>query len=201
MVVPMYTRIVLDSQARITTALNSNVTEPKIVSWAESASIFRRYFEPDRRQFLFMRKQLKKCLPHGKFPLVSLKRSMAMAAVASSNNRSTERRLRFALVRDRFKGWRVRPADIEGRPDFVFPKSKLVVFVDGCFWHGCPKCGHYPRKNRAFWKAKILSNRRRDRKVVQLLTNDGFNVIRFWEHELNHNLQDCLTTIRSQLRE
>ena len=70
------------------------------------------------------------------------------------------------------------------KPDFVFRKERLVVFVDGCFWHGCP--AHYtrPKARRAFWDAKIAANRARDRRVDRALRASGWRVLHVWEHAL-----------------
>ena len=70
------------------------------------------------------------------------------------------------------------------RPDFVFPKHRLDVFVDGCFWHGCPQHATKPRNNAAFWRKKFAANTRRDRLVTRTLRNGGWHVLRIWEHEL-----------------
>ena len=70
------------------------------------------------------------------------------------------------------------------KPDFVFPKLRTAVFVDGCFWHGCPKHATWPKHRAAFWKAKIEGNRTRDRKVTRLLRRLGWHVLRVWQHEL-----------------
>ena len=70
------------------------------------------------------------------------------------------------------------------RPDFVFPKLRLAVFVDGCFWHGCPLHGTKPRNNAAFWRRKFAANKARDRLVTRRLHQNGWRVLRIWEHEL-----------------
>lgn len=70
------------------------------------------------------------------------------------------------------------------RPDFVFPKLRLAVFVDGCFWHGCPKHATQPKGNAAFWRRKFAMNKARDRLVTRTLRRDGWRVLRIWEHEL-----------------
>jgi DNA mismatch endonuclease (patch repair protein) len=69
------------------------------------------------------------------------------------------------------------------RPDLVFPRRKVAVFVDGCFWHGCPKHGTLPATNRSYWKPKIAENRARDRRHTAALEADGWTVVRVWEHE------------------
>lgn len=69
------------------------------------------------------------------------------------------------------------------RPDVVFTKAKVAVFWDGCFWHGCRIHGTWPKANAAWWKAKLLGNRKRDRSTDLLLRRRGWLVLRFWEHE------------------
>lgn len=81
------------------------------------------------------------------------------------------------------KGWR-RHAPIFGKPDFVFPKARLAIFVDGCFWHACPAHGSLPATNRNFWARKLDRNKGRDRKVRRHLENFGWRVLRIWQHEL-----------------
>lgn len=147
-----------------------------------------------------MERTLRKHLPGGVFEGVSPIRSRAMAAVKSHGNKTTEVRLRLALVRGGIRGWKVRPNGFPGNPDFVFPKARTAVFVDGCFWHGCPDCGHIPRTNRSFWAAKIKRNRARDRTVTAQLQASRFHVLRFWEHELTHGLAACVATVRATIR-
>jgi DNA mismatch endonuclease, patch repair protein len=67
--------------------------------------------------------------------------------------------------------------------DVVFPGAKVAVFVDGCFWHGCPEHGTWPRNNAEFWRDKIEGNVRRDRDTDARLEADGWTVVRVWEHE------------------
>ena len=73
---------------------------------------------------------------------------------------------------------------LPGRPDFVLPKIKLAIFIDGCFWHKCPKHFKKPKSNIAFWKKKIQDNIERDKLVNKKLRKLGWKVIRLWEHEL-----------------
>jgi DNA mismatch endonuclease (patch repair protein) len=79
-----------------------------------------------------------------------------------------------------------------GKPDFVFPKLRLAVFVDGCFWHACPLHATKPRNNAAFWRKKLARNRARDRKVNRTLRAAGWRVLRIWEHELVRKRQERL---------
>ena len=142
---------------------------------------------------------LKKLLPGGTFQGVSAGRSKQMAAVPGKNNKSTEQRLRFALVSAGVRGWTLHANHIPGRPDFFFEEQRLVVFVDGCFWHGCSQCGHVPKKRSRFWKAKLQRNQQRDRKTSALLRRRGFRVLRFWEHELSDDVSRCVSTVRRRI--
>ncbi|EXJ13580.1 Very-short-patch mismatch repair endonuclease (G-T specific) [Imhoffiella purpurea] len=89
------------------------------------------------------------------------------------------RRALFAL------GYRYRIGHkLPGRPDLVFVHQRVAVFIDGCFWHRCPEHFRMPRSNREFWEAKISANCERDRRVDSELTELGWRVLRFWEHEV-----------------
>jgi DNA mismatch endonuclease (patch repair protein) len=81
---------------------------------------------------------------------------------------------------------------LPGRPDIVFPGRKLVVFVDGCFWHGCPKHGVRPKTNSSFWNKKIQGNIERDTRIKQELEDMGWTVLRFWEHDIASNLSKII---------
>jgi len=111
-------------------------------------------------------------------------RSRVMAKVRSNRNKSTEWRLRASLVRAGVRGWNLNPADVCGKPDFVFRCERLALFVDGCFWHGCVACQRVPSSNMGYWDRKIARNRKRDQTVTMRLRKEGWRVIRIWEHEL-----------------
>jgi DNA mismatch endonuclease (patch repair protein) len=74
---------------------------------------------------------------------------------------------------------------VPGRPDFVFWRERVAVFVDGCFWHGCPRHCRVPEGRREYWEPKIRRNRRRDRAVARELRRRGWAVVRVWEHDLD----------------
>jgi DNA mismatch endonuclease (patch repair protein) len=111
------------------------------------------------------------------------KRSRIMSRIRSQGNYTTE--LRFLRLMRRYKiaGWR-RRTKLPGRPDFVFTKYKVAVFIDGDFWHGNPKKFRIPKSNCEYWEQKILGNRNRDRAVNKELKRLGWRVIRFWESSL-----------------
>lgn len=83
-------------------------------------------------------------------------------------------------------------AGVGAKADIVFPCRRVVVFVDGCFWHGCPEHCRIPTRNREYWVAKISRNRLRDNRVTTALRSSGWQVIRIWEHE---PLEQALTTV------
>jgi DNA mismatch endonuclease (patch repair protein) len=141
------------------------------------------------------------------------KRSAVMAAIRSRGNKATELRLAAVFRAQGIAGWRRQrslPLPVLGssflvlgsakrtskggqaarvpnrrvRPDFVFSQKRVAVFVDGCFWHGCPTHYRRPGSRRAFWDAKLATNRARDRLVNRTLRRAGRKVLRVWEHEL-----------------
>lgn len=77
--------------------------------------------------------------------------------------------------------------DIRVRPDVVFTRYRVAVFVDGCFWHGCPDHGNVPQRNRAYWVPKLQRNLDRDSRVDGALRQAGWQVVRVWEHEPAEN--------------
>jgi DNA mismatch endonuclease, patch repair protein len=114
-------------------------------------------------------------------------RSRIMSAIRSKGNKTTEVRLIKIMRGHNITGWR-RNWPLPGKPDFVFPKYRLAVFVDGCFWHGCPRCYIEPRKNTNFWREKINRNKSRDRNSSRMLKIKGWHPMRIWEHALVNDI-------------
>lgn len=83
------------------------------------------------------------------------------------------------------------------RADVVFKTKRIVVFLDGCFWHGCSEHGRSPSRNRTYWNAKLTRNIERDARNNELLRARGWTVLRFWEHE---SPQDVAATIEAHVR-
>ncbi len=145
--------------------------------------------------------------------LTQAQRSALMAKVKGWGNASTELKLVAVFRALGITGWRrgvtlrpaiVRPATkarrasatsgkqsrpFQVRPDFVFPKLRIAVFVDGCFWHGCPIHATQPKQNAEFWREKIARNQARDLLVTRRLRARGWRVVRFWEHELTRKYE------------
>ena len=126
-------------------------------------------------------------------------RSLNMRAIKASMNRTTELRLRAHLIRNRIAGWKVRVKAVPGCPDFFFPDEGIAVFVDGCFWHGCPRCGHTPKSNRPYWNNKLAHNKQRDAQIKRELRSSGIMVLRFWECRLRDDASSCVRRLRSLL--
>lgn len=105
-----------------------------------------------------------------------------------------EVRLRKALWDQGFR-YTKNNKDIPGKPDLAFRGRKLVIFIDGCFWHRCPKHYNKPTSNAEFWEKKIQSNTARDKKVNQLLKAQGWAVIRIWEHDVRSDFDNVKNTI------
>lgn len=114
------------------------------------------------------------------------KRSEIMSRIRGKGNKDTELVMIQILRKYHISGWRRNQA-VPGKPDFVFPKQKVALFVDGCFWHGCPKHFNMPKNNRAFWEKKLLGNKDRDKYVSRILRRAGWKVVRVWEHELSNS--------------
>ncbi|PTL37413.1 very short patch repair endonuclease [Alkalicoccus saliphilus] len=121
------------------------------------------------------------------------KRSKTMKAVKSKNT-TLELRVRKALW-NRNVRYRVNNSSLYGKPDISVKKYKLVVFIDSCYWHGCPLHGRIPKSNTSFWEAKIQRNKERDKKVTNYYLEKGWNIVRVWEHEINEDLEAVVSKI------
>ena len=126
----------------------------------------------------------------------SKKRSEVMSRIRGRGNKDTELALMKLLRRHHVSGWR-RNQTMFGKPDFVFRKARVAVFVDGCFWHGCSKHCNTPASNRPFWKRKLAANMARDRRVNLTLRKAGWSVVRLWEHELAKRSEACIRRIQA----
>jgi DNA mismatch endonuclease (patch repair protein) len=89
---------------------------------------------------------------------------------------------------------------LPGKPDIVFTRQHLAIFIDGCFWHRCPLHFQAPATNARFWEAKIEGNVRRDREVDARLATGGWSVLRIWEHEAKTDQEEVIQAILERLR-
>lgn len=127
-------------------------------------------------------------------------RRKTMRAVKSRGTKP-ERRLFSMLAGMGLRRWRKHANDIVGKPDVVFDQDKVAIFIDGCFWHGCPHCKRplKPQTNREYWEHKIQRNIERAQKYNQQLSEQGWEVLRIWEHEIRDS--SCRKEIRRKLRQ
>jgi DNA mismatch endonuclease (patch repair protein) len=116
------------------------------------------------------------------------KRSQVMAAIKSKGNKDTELKLISIFRANGITGWR-RNQKLPGKPDFIFRRERIALFVDGCFWHGCRRHCRMPKTRRNFWLPKISRNKTRDQEVNGMLRKTGWRVLRVWEHELGKSKQ------------
>jgi DNA mismatch endonuclease (patch repair protein) len=110
-----------------------------------------------------------------------------------------ERRLRHELWRAGFR-YRISARTAETRPDLVFPASRVAVFIDGCFWHGCPEHYRAPVGNATFWRAKLERNQARDRRDDDALRASGWHPIRLWGCRIRHDLPRVVQEVTRSLR-
>lgn len=118
--------------------------------------------------------------------LTKLQRSYNMSRIRGKHTKP-ELIIRKALSLAGLRGYRLHYKLI-GRPDIVFSKYKTAIFIDGCFWHKCPKCFIGPKSNKKFWNNKIKQNTKRDQLVNKQLRLQKWNIIRVWEHELDSDM-------------
>jgi DNA mismatch endonuclease (patch repair protein) len=149
------------------------------------------------------------------------KRSQMMSRIRSRGNKDTELALAKLFRQNQITGWRrqvqivaavydrrrlsgahrapLQSRKFSVRPDFVFKRARLAVFVDGCFWHGCPRHSTKPKNNRTFWRNKFARNKARDVLVTRTLRRANWWVVRIWECSLKKNPLNCLRRIRRRL--
>ena len=125
-------------------------------------------------------------------------RSYNMSRIRAGNTKP-EILLRKRLRAEGFRNYRIH-SKLLGKPDIVFPKKRVIVFVDGCFWHRCPKCFVKPETRADFWVKKINGNVKRDKQITRKLRADGWTIIRFWEHEVVGNVGRCCRSVISELK-
>jgi len=125
--------------------------------------------------------------------LTPQQRTYNMSQIRGKNT-TPEIKLRKLLFATGTRGYRIHH-NIPGKPDIVFVKKKIAIFIDGCFWHKCPVCFQEPETRNEFWMKKIQSNVDRDKKVNDLLKNEGWTVIRIWEHEIKKEPEKAVMKI------
>ncbi|MCX6359841.1 MAG: very short patch repair endonuclease [Armatimonadetes bacterium] len=120
-----------------------------------------------------------------------------------SRDTSIEMLVRRAAWAAGMRGYRVHSRLVIGRPDMVFSRYKVAVFIHGCYWHGCQSCGRgrIPKTNVSYWTEKIAANQARDRYVAEQLSAQGYRIVVLWECEVLGDLPACVGRLRALLRE
>ena len=118
------------------------------------------------------------------------KRSEIMRAIRSKGTK-IETKFANTLRKNKLK-FKRNEKRLYGKPDFVFKNTNLALFIDSCFWHGCPYHCRMPKSNKSYWNAKIKNNKLRDKEIVKWYKKHGWKVLRFWEHSLNKDMQKCI---------
>jgi DNA mismatch endonuclease (patch repair protein) len=113
-------------------------------------------------------------------------------------NTSPELKLRKLLWVSGIRGYRIH-YKFTGKPDLVFTRQRVAIFVDGCFWHKCPICFRPPATNAEFWNEKLQKNVERDKAVTGRLEEGGWIVLRFWEHEVKKTPDEVVAKIKAIL--
>ena len=117
-------------------------------------------------------------------------------------NTKPEIKVRKILWHNGFKGYRISPKDLPGKPDICYVGKKIAIFINGCFWHRCPTCNlKLPKNNTAFWENKFLKNVERDGRKIKDLELLGFKVITVWECELKKDkFENTLKNLIEEVR-
>lgn len=126
-------------------------------------------------------------------------RSRIMRSVKQHGNKSTEIKLIHIFRKNSITGWR-RGYPLFGKPDFVFPKKRLTIFVDGCFWHGHDCRNTVPKDNAEYWQKKIARNRARDQRVTSELIKKKWQVVRIWECEIQSGTHSSQKSLLDECR-
>lgn len=127
------------------------------------------------------------------------KRSQIMRAI-----RSKDAKIEIALRKELWKrGLRYRKhfSGLMGKPDIVFVKDKIAIFIDSCFWHGCPYHCRMPHSSRAYWNSKIKRNKKRDKEVNKWYKANRWKIFRFWEHTISGDIRKCVKKIMNAFKE
>jgi DNA mismatch endonuclease, patch repair protein len=126
-------------------------------------------------------------------------RSRVMARIRSANTKP-ELALRRELFRLGLRGWRCHSKQVAGKPDIAFTRCSVAVFVDGRFWHGHPDF-FTPGKSGAYWDTKIARTKERDRAANAALAAAGWTVLRFWDFEIEQDLERCAGAVIAAVAE
>lgn len=124
-------------------------------------------------------------------------RSKTMSAIRSTGTKFERSFLKLLSAKLYKKGirYRINHSSLPGKPDIAFMSKRVVVFLDGCFWHGCKKHFRMPKSNLRYWRPKISRNIARSHEVNVIYRKTGWKILRFWEHQIRSNPQSIILRI------
>jgi DNA mismatch endonuclease (patch repair protein) len=145
-------------------------------------------------------KSKEKYLRDGRSPIPKSETTSRVMSSNKAKDTKPELLLRKMLWAKGIRGYRCNYKKAPGRPDIAFPKKRVAIFVNGCFWHACPYCKlPLPKSNKEFWKAKFEANKKRDKIKISVLKKNGWKVFIIWECEVPKKLQSLFEFLNKQL--
>lgn len=137
----------------------------------------------------------------GRAPIPEKEMTSRIMSSIRDRNTKPETILRSELWKNGIRGYRLHVKNIPGRPDIAFPRKRLAIFVNGCFWHRCPLCNlSLPKSHTDFWRDKFDKNIERDKRKVDQLKTLGWKVITIWECQINYSAAKQIGTIKTKLK-
>jgi DNA mismatch endonuclease, patch repair protein len=144
----------------------------------------------------------KKYVRDGRAPIPEKESTSRVMSANKAKNTKPEILLRKALWHKGFKGYRLHPKHVPGKPDIAYKKQAVAIFVNGCYWHRCEKCQpSFPKSNQEFWKEKFRKNKERDKRKIEELKDEGWRTMTVWECEIKNDLDNCVQKISEVLNE
>jgi len=138
-----------------------------------------------------------KYLRDGRAPVPAKEITSKIMSLIRGKNTKPELELRKALWSAGLRGYRLHSKELAGRPDISFSRTKLALFVNGCFWHSCPYCKFsLPKTHSDFWKTKFKKNKERDANKIDHLRKQGWKVLVFWECQIKENPIKCVQIVK-----
>lgn len=142
----------------------------------------------------------KEYLRDGRSPIPLKETTSRVMSANKAKNTTPEIELRKLLSRENIRGYRLNWKKAVGRPDIAFPKQKIAIFVNGCFWHRCPYCKpRLPKTHRNFWEQKFAKNKSRDKEKVATLRKDGWRVLTIWECQIKKHPNQSVAKVKKVL--
>jgi len=135
----------------------------------------------------------------GRSPIPKNENTSRVMSANKAKDTKPELMLRKKLIQEGLRGYRIHYKKVPGSPDICFTNKKIAIFIHGCFWHRCPKCKlPLPKSNTVFWQKKFNNNKKRDKDKIDLLVNNGWGVMVFWECDIKGDLNSVIARIKKQ---